>query len=140
MLIPRILFGRLAGIFFIWDDSFLIGIGGSLTFPDPEKIRLLLICHRATSATSHVVLGQFKTCVILLGGYILFDSNPGMSSICGAITALSGMSLYMYLNLFGSHQRATKAAPQQSSFSSRKSKLSKEGSNPHEENCTTETV
>ncbi|KAG1364487.1 nucleotide-sugar uncharacterized transporter 2 [Cocos nucifera] len=94
----------------------------------------------ATSATSHVVLGQFKTCVILLGGYLLFKSNPGMSSICGAITALAGMSLYTYLNMLGSHQQAAAAPPRQSSFSSRKSKLSKEGSNPHGENCTTETV
>ncbi|GAB4838305.1 hypothetical protein Ancab_027835 [Ancistrocladus abbreviatus] len=42
----------------------------------------------ATSAVTHVVLGQFKTCVILLGGYFLFGSNPGTISICGAITAL----------------------------------------------------
>ncbi|XP_010927272.2 nucleotide-sugar uncharacterized transporter 2 [Elaeis guineensis] len=94
----------------------------------------------ATSATSHVVLGQFKTCVILLGGYLLFNSNPGMSSICGAITALAGMALYTYLNMLGSQSQAAKAALRQASFSSRTSKLSKEGSNPHGENCTTETV
>ncbi|EPS64147.1 hypothetical protein M569_10633, partial [Genlisea aurea] len=53
----------------------------------------------ATSATTHVVLGQFKTCVILLGGFVLFGSNPGRTSILGAATALIGMSLYTYLNL-----------------------------------------
>ncbi|XP_030514356.2 nucleotide-sugar uncharacterized transporter 2 isoform X2 [Rhodamnia argentea] len=53
----------------------------------------------ATSATSHVVLGQFKTCVILLGGYIFFHSDPGSVSICGAVTALCGMSVYTSLNL-----------------------------------------
>ncbi|KAI7979047.1 hypothetical protein LOK49_Contig535G00007, partial [Camellia lanceoleosa] len=53
----------------------------------------------ATSATSHVVLGQFKTCVILLGGYLLFNSDPGFVSICGAVTALGGMSVYTSLNL-----------------------------------------
>ncbi|PKA57517.1 putative membrane protein [Apostasia shenzhenica] len=42
----------------------------------------------ATSAVSHVVLGQFKTCVILLGGFLLFHSNPGILSICGASTAI----------------------------------------------------
>lgn len=94
----------------------------------------------ATSATSHVVLGQFKTCVILLGGYLLFNSNPGMSSICGAITALAGMSLYTYLNISGSDQQAAKASPRQSSFPSIKTKLSKEGSDPNDGNCTTETV
>ncbi|KAF3331396.1 Triose-phosphate Transporter family [Carex littledalei] len=53
----------------------------------------------ATSATSHVVLGQFKTIVIMLGGYILFKSDPGPVSLCGAFVALCGMSLYTYLNL-----------------------------------------
>ncbi|OIV99766.1 hypothetical protein TanjilG_26104 [Lupinus angustifolius] len=53
----------------------------------------------ATSPLSHVVLGQFKTCVILLGNYYLFGSNPGISSIFGACTAIAGMSVYTYLNL-----------------------------------------
>ncbi|KAJ6423694.1 hypothetical protein OIU84_024633 [Salix udensis] len=53
----------------------------------------------ATSATSHVVLGQFKSCVILLGGFLIFGSDPGFVSICGAITALAGMSVYTSLNL-----------------------------------------
>ncbi|KAJ7515738.1 hypothetical protein O6H91_22G025500 [Diphasiastrum complanatum] len=53
----------------------------------------------ATSATTHVVLGQFKTCVILLGGFIFFHSNPGLKSLSGATMALSGMALYTFLNL-----------------------------------------
>ncbi|XP_006855232.2 uncharacterized membrane protein At1g06890 [Amborella trichopoda] len=53
----------------------------------------------ATSATTHVVLGQFKTCIILLGGSLLFQSDPGVMSICGAVGALCGMSVYTYLNL-----------------------------------------
>lgn len=60
-----------------------------------------VVC-RATSATSHVILGQFKTCVILLGGYLLFGSDPGLASIVGAVLALSGMSVYTSLNLRGS--------------------------------------
>lgn len=71
---------------------------------------------RATSATTHVVLGQFKTCVILLGGFLLFGSNPGPTSILGAITALVGMSFYTYLNL----------KPSSSKQSLSKSKLGKE--------------
>ncbi|XP_057486189.1 nucleotide-sugar uncharacterized transporter 2-like [Actinidia eriantha] len=67
----------------------------------------------ATSATSHVVLGQFKTCVILLGGYVLFDSDPGFVSICGAVTALCGMSVYTTLNLKKS-QEALNQLPNQS--------------------------
>ncbi|CAI0378569.1 unnamed protein product [Linum tenue] len=68
----------------------------------------------ATSATSHVVLGQFKTCMILIGGYLLFESDPGFISICGAIVALGGMSVYTSLNLretkkesSGPHQKQT---------------------------------
>ncbi|CAH9083690.1 unnamed protein product [Cuscuta europaea] len=53
----------------------------------------------ATSAISHVVLGQFKTCVVLLGGYLLFGSDPGMVSICGVIAAICGMSIYTLLSL-----------------------------------------
>ncbi|XP_015688910.1 nucleotide-sugar uncharacterized transporter 2-like [Oryza brachyantha] len=53
----------------------------------------------ATSALSHVVLGQFKTIVIMLSGYLIFSSDPGITSICGAIIALGGMSVYTYLGL-----------------------------------------
>lgn len=65
----------------------------------------------ATSATSHVVLGQFKTCVILLGGYFIFNSDPGFVSICGAITALTGMSVYTSLNLQESSESSSKQLP-----------------------------
>ncbi|XP_031493745.1 nucleotide-sugar uncharacterized transporter 2-like isoform X1 [Nymphaea colorata] len=53
----------------------------------------------ATSATSHVILGQFKTCVILLGGSLYFHTNPGLVSTCGAAIALLAMSVYTSLNL-----------------------------------------
>ncbi|XP_027063755.1 nucleotide-sugar uncharacterized transporter 2-like isoform X1 [Coffea arabica] len=59
----------------------------------------------ATSATSHVVLGQFKTCVILLAGYVVFGSDPGPLSLCGAVAALAGMSVYTLLNLRESHEK-----------------------------------
>ncbi|XP_077236801.1 nucleotide-sugar uncharacterized transporter 2-like [Tasmannia lanceolata] len=93
----------------------------------------------ATSATTHVILGQFKTCVILLGGFLLFNSNPGLLSICGAITALAGMSVYTYLNLIDSRQQTTRISPRQAAFSLTKSKLSKE-SDTGNGNCATESV
>ncbi|KAI5432736.1 nucleotide-sugar uncharacterized transporter 2 [Lathyrus oleraceus] len=68
----------------------------------------------ATSATTHVVLGQFKTCVILLGGYLLFDSDPGIISIGGAVIALTGMSVYTTFNLHESQENATKQLPKHS--------------------------
>lgn len=46
-----------------------------------------------------MVLGQFKTCVILLGGYLIFSSDPGYASICGAFVAICGMSVYTSLNI-----------------------------------------
>ncbi|XP_076936291.1 nucleotide-sugar uncharacterized transporter 1-like [Bidens hawaiensis] len=76
-----------------------------------------------TSATTHVVLGQFKTCVILLGGFILFGSNPGSTSIFGAVTALAGMSFYTHLNL-RPHQQSIKVSSKQSSLPT--SKLGRE--------------
>ncbi|KAJ8420092.1 hypothetical protein Cgig2_027348 [Carnegiea gigantea] len=93
----------------------------------------------ATSAITHVVLGQFKTCVIVLGGYILFGSNPGLTSLCGAITALLGMSIYTYLNLHASNHHSNKTSRQASS-SLPKSKLSRENSESHDGNVATESV
>ncbi|KAM3320380.1 nucleotide-sugar putative transporter 2 isoform X1 [Capsicum chacoense] len=68
----------------------------------------------ATSATSHVVLGQFKTCVILLGGYLLFSSDTGWTSICGAVTALGGMTVYTSLSIKESREKARDQLPKQS--------------------------
>ncbi|KAI3969444.1 hypothetical protein MKX01_020005 [Papaver californicum] len=67
-----------------------------------------------TFATSHVVLGQFKTCVILFGGYLIFSSDPGVLSICGAVTALCGMSVYTSLNLQEA-KKSSKLLPKQNS-------------------------
>lgn len=35
----------------------------------------------------------------MLGSYFVFGSDPGFVSICGAVTALGGMSVYTSLNL-----------------------------------------
>ncbi|KAK8691182.1 hypothetical protein V6N13_074700 [Hibiscus sabdariffa] len=79
----------------------------------------------ATSATSHVVLGQFKTCVILVGGYLLLDSDPGPVSLSGAVVALAGMSAYTLLNLNESKDNSNKQIPMQDPVS--KSKTSENG-------------
>ncbi|KAE8657970.1 Nucleotide/sugar transporter family protein isoform 2 [Hibiscus syriacus] len=65
----------------------------------------------ATSAISHVVLGQFKTCVLLLGNYYIFQSNPGATSICGAFIAIAGMTYYTYLSLEKGKIRSGKQSP-----------------------------
>ncbi|KAE8705957.1 Nucleotide/sugar transporter family protein isoform 2 [Hibiscus syriacus] len=83
----------------------------------------------ATSAISHVVLGQFKTCVLLLGSYYLFESNPGTTSICGAFVAIGGMSFFTYLNL---NAKKPPPPPPKVSSSLPKSKLSEvNGENRH---------
>ncbi|XP_059461203.1 nucleotide-sugar uncharacterized transporter 1 [Corylus avellana] len=88
----------------------------------------------ATSAVTHVVLGQFKTCVLLLGNYYLFGSNQGKTSIMGASTAIAGMSFYTYLNL---KQKSSKTTRQASLPVSR---LSKENGNTHDGNGGGESV
>ncbi|XP_059634560.1 nucleotide-sugar uncharacterized transporter 2 isoform X2 [Cornus florida] len=118
-------------------NSSIIGISAILGFLLQWSGALAL---GATSAITHVVLGQFKTCVILLGGFLLFGSNPGSTSICGAITALVGMSFYTYLNLLPSQQQSNKTSSRQSSFSLQKSKLSKENGDSQDGNCGEEHV
>ncbi|PNT76041.1 hypothetical protein BRADI_1g43250v3 [Brachypodium distachyon] len=82
----------------------------------------------ATSAVSHVVLGQFKTIVIMLSSFLVFNSDPGFTSICGAVIALGGMSIYTYLGLKDSTTGGKRipSASRQSSHSP-KSKIIMEG-------------
>ncbi|CAH2069668.1 unnamed protein product [Thlaspi arvense] len=77
---------------------------------------------RATSAITHVVLGQFKTCVLLLGNFYIFGSNSGAISVCGAIVAIMGTSLYTYLNTRGQALKAS-SSPPSSSPSDKKSRF-----------------
>ncbi|KAF6153824.1 hypothetical protein GIB67_001057 [Kingdonia uniflora] len=84
--------------------GFLLQLSGALTLG-------------ATSAISHVVLGQFKTCVIMLGGYLIFNSDPGVLSICGAVAALCGMTVYTSLNMQEPKETASKLLPKQNSLS-----------------------
>lgn len=88
----------------------------------------------ATSAITHVVLGQFKTCVLLLGNFYLFGSNQGTTSIFGASTAIAGMSVYTYLNL---KQKSSKTTRQASLPISR---LGKENGDTHDGNGCGESV
>lgn len=93
----------------------------------------------ATSATTHVVLGQFKTCVILLGGYVLFESDPGVVSIGGAVVALCGMSVYTSLNLQDSPENSSKHVPKPNS-SSTKPKSTSEDNKDSNVNTTPTTI
>jgi hypothetical protein len=37
--------------------------------------------------------------VIMLAGYLVFNSDPGFTSLCGAVIALGGMTVYTYLGI-----------------------------------------
>uniref|UniRef100_A0A9I9E778 Uncharacterized protein n=1 Tax=Cucumis melo TaxID=3656 RepID=A0A9I9E778_CUCME len=121
-----ILLSAILGFLLQWSGALALGLPNC-----PCDLLLVLKIFsemRATSAVSHVVLGQFKTCVILLGNYYLFNADPGKTSICGAFTAIMGMSVYTYLNL---RQQQIKTSKQASTFP--KSKLSKENGSTHDE-------
>ncbi len=50
-----------------------------------------------TSAVTYQVVGHFKTCLTLLGGYLLFETSKksaSVSNIFGIFVALFGMYLY----------------------------------------------
>ena len=61
---------------------------------------------RVSIRTCHVL--KQKTCVLLLGSYLIFNSDPGFVSICGAVAALCGMSIYTSLNLKDKHEPTSK--------------------------------
>lgn len=92
----------------------------------------------ATSATTHVVLGQFKTCIILLGGFLAFQSDPGIKSLLGVTMALAGMACYTYLNLHETDELLVKKTIiKENSFSSLKPKSSKSSGDNHDgKDCT----
>lgn len=75
-----------------------------------QDLYRLSIVGRATSAITHVVLGQFKTCVLLLGNFYIFGSNSGVVSVCGAVVAIIGTSLYTYLNTRGQSLKASSSS------------------------------
>lgn len=109
-------------------NSTIIGLSALLGFLLQWSGALAL---GATSATTHVVLGQFKTCAILLGGFILFGSNPGPTSIGGVLIALVGMSFYTFLNLHP-QQQSMKSSLRQSQYALPRSKLSRENGEVYE--------
>ncbi|KAH9320486.1 hypothetical protein KI387_015125, partial [Taxus chinensis] len=95
----------------------------------------------ATCATTHVVLGQFKTCFILLGGFLVFQSDPGPKSLCGAIMALTGMAFYTYLNLREGQEPVVKQTTiKQNSFSSLKQKTNRSPGENHDGKDATDSV
>lgn len=66
--------------------------------------------------------------MILLGGYFLFNSDPGFISICGALTALGGMSVYTSLNLKQPPESGSSKLSQKQSLPLSKPKANDEGS------------
>lgn len=46
--------------------------------------------------------------MIMFGGYLFFDSDPGSISICGAVAALCGMTVYTSQNFQKSGESLSK--------------------------------
>eukprot|EP00540_Astrosyne_radiata_P019543 CAMPEP_0116844174 /NCGR_PEP_ID=MMETSP0418-20121206/12518_1 /TAXON_ID=1158023 /ORGANISM="Astrosyne radiata, Strain 13vi08-1A" /LENGTH=164 /DNA_ID=CAMNT_0004475051 /DNA_START=182 /DNA_END=676 /DNA_ORIENTATION=+ len=50
-------------------------------------------------ALAHVLLGQFKTAVIMLGGYILFQSRMSPMQLLGALLAVLAIVAYTHVTV-----------------------------------------
>ena len=53
----------------------------------------------ACSALTHTLLGQLKACVIILGGYLLFDHTYPLKALAGASVAIAALLVYTRVNL-----------------------------------------
>ena len=58
-----------------------------------------------TNALALVLLGQLKTCAVLLAGYLLFDAAPNSRVLGGATTAMSSLCAYAWLKLRDTRQK-----------------------------------
>jgi len=52
-----------------------------------------------TSPITYNVVGHFKTCVVVVGGYVLFDYPLELKNSCGVILTLFGVILYSFFKL-----------------------------------------
>ena len=53
------------------------------------------------SALAHVLLGQVKTCSVILTGAVLYDARPTARGVAGASLALSAITAYSLLEMRG---------------------------------------
>lgn len=64
------------------------------------------------SALTYNVAGQAKMCLILIGGYILFDSKRGLSllNMTGVAIAIGGVIAYSFVKLAENRRKSTAAS------------------------------
>ena len=68
---------------------------------------------QVTSALTLVLLGQLKTCTILMGGVLFFDATPEPTAIMGACLAMVCIAMHTYLSSGSErHEKGCDAAPQ----------------------------
>lgn len=75
---------------------FTIFVSGALAFG--VNLSTFLVIGK-TSPIAYNVLGHFKTCLILIMGFILFGYPIDMRNITGILVALAGIFYYTHLNL-----------------------------------------
>ena len=64
----------------------------------------------ACSPLTHILLGQAKSSIVMLCGFLLLGYNPGADSLLGAAIAIAAMVAYTYVNLQESSTNKAAAA------------------------------
>ena len=59
----------------------------------------------ACSALTHQVLGQLKACIVILGGWLLFEQAYPVKSLLGAVLAASAIIAYTSININEQEQK-----------------------------------
>lgn len=56
------------------------------------------LCIGKISAASFSVFGHVKTVIVIVSGWVLFDTAPTLRVFLGSLTALSGIILFGFVN------------------------------------------
>eukprot|EP00002_Diphylleia_rotans_P032587 TRINITY_DN6856_c0_g1_i2.p1 TRINITY_DN6856_c0_g1~~TRINITY_DN6856_c0_g1_i2.p1 ORF type:complete len:343 (-),score=76.55 TRINITY_DN6856_c0_g1_i2:1069-2097(-) len=95
-----------------YDNTTLIYIGLSSLMAYGVNITSYLIIGKASPVTYQVV-GHFKTCLVLGGGFILFDATVSNSNLAGIGVAFIGMVWYSHIKLSENAPAAAVVAPKE---------------------------
>jgi hypothetical protein len=86
----------------------LLFLSGALAFLINWSVMMVL---GMTSALTHILLGQLKTCTIILLGSLLFHTQPTLKSLVGSAVVVVAVTAYTYVNV-QEQQRASQSQQQ----------------------------